>query len=138
MKGIKKSPGSLLEVLPACLTLLAITILMVGFMDVMALLDRKTQISQLSRQVMLEMETTGYLSGEERIRFLAALGELGLTKVDLSGSTVSEVGYGNPITLSVKGMIVGGDLRLEGGLFSAILEDREYEFWEKLVSTAKN
>jgi hypothetical protein len=138
MKRFKSSPGNMMEFLPACLMLLAFTILMVGFMDVMALIDRKTQISQLSRKVMLEMETTGYLSGEERTRFLAALEELGLTKVDLSGSTVSEVGYGNSITLSVKGMIVGGGLRLEGGLFSGILEDREYEFREKLVSTAKN
>jgi hypothetical protein len=127
-----------MEFLPACVTLLAITILMMAFMDTMSLLDTKTQISQLTRKVMLEMETTGYLSGEEKTRFLGDLEALGVTKIDLSGSTVNEVGYGNPITLSVKGMIVGKDLHLEGGLFTAFLEEQEYGLQEKLVSTAKN
>jgi hypothetical protein len=127
-----------MEFLPACVTLLAISILMIAFLDTMALLDKKTQISQLTRKVMLEMETTGYLSGAEKIRFLGELESLGLTQIDLSGSTMGEVGYGNPITLSVKGTIVNKDLRLEGGLFTAFLEEQEYGLQEKLVSTAKN
>jgi hypothetical protein len=127
-----------MEFLPACVTLLAISIMMMAFMDSMALLEKKTQISQLTRKVMLEMETTGYLSGSEKTRFLGELGTLGLTQIDLGGSTVSEVGYGNPITISVKGMIVGRDLHLERGVLGAFLEEQEYVLQEKLVSTAKN
>jgi hypothetical protein len=127
-----------MEFLPACVTLLAISIMMMAFMGSMALLEKKTQISQVTRKVMLEMETTGYLSGAEKTIFMGDLAALGLTQIDLGGSTVSEVGYGNPITLSVKGMVLGRDLHLDGGVLGALWEEQEYVLQEKLVSTAKN
>lgn len=138
MKRWVKAPGSLMDFLPACVSILAITLLMMAYISSMSILDQKTQISQLTRQMMLQMETKGFMSLADQAKFQGELTILGLTDIDLSGSTMSDVGYGNQIILSVKGNISGEKLRMEGGLFDAMLASSTYAFQEKLVSTAKN
>ena len=81
----------------------------------------KTEISQLARKYILRMETVGYLTTEDNTSLCQELSAAGVTEINLSGTTQSEVSYGVPITLQISGKLKG-----------------EYLFEEKRTSTAKN
>lgn len=118
---MKQEKGSIGDVLSAGICMLAMTALMLSYMDNVWLIHRKTEVSQIARQYILRMETVGYLTEEDRIRLSRELDGAGVTQFELSGTTMSPVTYGDIITLEIRG-------RLEG----------EYDFEEKRISTAKN
>lgn len=100
--------------------ILALTVLMMKFLDQMQLIQQKAQINQLARRYILCMETTGGLLPEDRETLERELSKLGATEIDLNGTTLGVAGYGAKIELRIRG-------RLRG----------TYEFEEKRVSTAK-
>ena len=95
-----------------CLCMLALTVVMLSYVDSVRLVGEKTQICQLARKYILKMETEGLCQELE---------SLGVTGVDLGGSTLEKAGYGEAIVLVIRG-------RLRDG----------YEFEEKRVSVAKH
>lgn len=105
----------------AGLCILAMTVVMLAYMDSVWLIHRKAEVSQIARQYILRMETVGYLTEADRIALRQELDEAGVTEVELSGTTMTPVTYGDMITLEIRG-------KLEG----------EYVFEEKRVSTAKH
>ena len=76
---------------------------------------------QLARKYILKMETEGRLTDADRTTLCQELESLGVTGVDLGGSTLEKAGYGEAIVLVIRG-------RLRDG----------YEFEEKRVSVAKH
>ena len=104
----------------ACLCMLAMTVLMLAYMDNVSLIFQKAAIGQLARKYILRMETGGELTEADRTTLLQELDSLGATEVTLEG-TSGQTGYGEPVELRIRGK----------------LED-EYEFEERRVSTAKN
>ncbi|MCM1342207.1 MAG: hypothetical protein NC246_00060 [Muribaculaceae bacterium] len=105
----------------AGICMLAMTVLMLSYMDNVWLIHQKTAVSQIARQYILRMETVGYLTEEDRIRLGRELAGAGVTELELEGTTLSPVTYGDIITLEIRG-------KLEG----------EYDFEEKRISTAKH
>lgn len=101
--------------------ILAMTVVMLSYVENVSLLHQKTKVSQLARKYILRMETVGYLKPEDETALYGELETLGVTEISLEGTTVYAVDYGSPITLFVRG-------KLEGS----------YEFTEKRVSTSKN
>lgn len=118
---MRQEKGSIGDIMSAGICMLAMTILMLSYMDNVWLIHRKTEVSQIARQYILKMETVGYLTEEDRIRLGRELEVVGVTELELTGTTMSPVTYGDIITLEIRG-------RLEG----------EYDFAEKRISTAKN
>ena len=102
-----------------CLCMLALTVVMLSYVDSVRLVGEKTQISQLARKYILKME--GRLTDADRTTLCQELESLGVTGVDLGGSTLEKAGYGEAIVLVIRG-------RLRDG----------YEFEEKRVSVAKH
>lgn len=100
--------------------MLAMTVLVMRFLDGMQLIQQKTQVNQLARRYILGMETTGSLLPEEREALEKELSGLGVTDIDLSGTTFDASGYGAKIVLQIRGKLGG-----------------TYEFEERRVSTAK-
>ena len=49
------------------------------------------------------METEGYLIPTDEEQLINELKDLGVKNINLTGTTLSNVGYGNKITLSVNG-----------------------------------
>lgn len=105
----------------AGICMLAMTVLMLSYMDNVWLIHQKTEVSQIARQYILKMETVGYLTEEDRIRLSQELSGAGVTQLELEGTTMWPVEYGDIITLEIKG-------KLEG----------EYDFEERRISTAKH
>lgn len=118
---MKKQEGNISELLATGICVLAMTIVMLAYLDNVALIQQKTEVSQLARKYILRMETVGYLTGEDKTTLQQELMDIGVSDVDLSGSTMQEVSYGEPITLHIRGKL-----------------KEQYELEEQRVSTAKN
>lgn len=101
--------------------ILAMTVVMLSYVENVGMLHRKTKVSQLARKYILRMETVGYLQPEDEVALCGELETLGVTEISLEGTTLYAAAYGSPITLHIRG-------KLEGS----------YEFTEKRVSTSKN
>ncbi|MBR1930044.1 MAG: hypothetical protein IJ833_01020 [Lachnospiraceae bacterium] len=118
---MRKQRGTVSELLAAGICILAMTVVMMAYMGSVALIQQKSAVSQIARKYILRMETVGYLTREDESKLQQELADVGVTGVDLTGSTVCAATYGAPITLCIKGKL-----------------KEQYEFEERRVSTAKN
>lgn len=134
----KRNRGTVVDVLSAGLLILAMTILMTSYLGSMQLMSRKSEIRQLARKYILRMETIGCLTENDQTSLIQELLGLGVEDADLSGTTMSEVGYGNPVILVISGSFGGQETVTENGILDISLRRRQYEFAERLMSTAKN
>ena len=118
---MKWEQGSVADIMAAGLCMLAMTVVMLAYMGNAGLINTKASVNQTARKYILRMETTGRLAEADRIALVQELESLGVTELELEGTTMEPVGYGETIVLQIRG-------RLEGG----------YEIQEKRVSTAKH
>lgn len=118
---MKRQKGNVGSLLAAGFCILAMTVVMLSYMESVSLIQQKTEVSQLARKYILRMETMGYLTNEDSTLLCQELSAVGVTEINLSGTTRSEVSYGVPVTLQISGKLKG-----------------EYLFEEKRTSTAKN
>ena len=118
---MKRQQGSVADVLTTGLCILAMTIVMLSYMGNVSLMNQKMAVGQLARKYILRMETVGHLQEQDKIALQQELESMGITEVELDGTTFGEVGYGTPITLRITGKMKG-----------------EYPFEELRTSTAKN
>lgn len=116
-----KCRGNVGDVMTMGLCILAMTVVMGAYLDNMELIQQKTYVGQIARSYILKMETEGGMTQEDRTMLMQELGDMGITDIDLTGTTFGEIGYGGRISLNIKGKLKGG-----------------YEFEESRVSTAKN
>lgn len=66
-------------------------------------INNKGEINTIARKYMLIMETEGYLSVEQEQNLIADLEAENMNNISLSGTTMTEVGYGNEIVLNISG-----------------------------------
>lgn len=118
---MKREQGSVADIMAAGLCMLAMTVVMLAYMGNAELINTKAAVNQIARKYILRMETTGRLTDADRITLAQELESVGVIELELAGTTVDWVGYGEPIVLMIQG-------RLEDG----------YEIREKRVSTAKH
>lgn len=118
---MKKQVGNVGDIMVSGLCILGMTVVMLSYMDSIALIHQKIQVGQIARKYILRMETEGYLAESDRVNLSAELEVMGVTDTDLDGTTLIPTGYGSPIVLRIGGKLKG-----------------EYAFEEKRVSTAKN
>lgn len=126
----------MMDILSIFVMIIAITVIMIGYMNSLQLVSQKQEISQLTRKYVLRMETVGYLTYADRAALLNSLTNLGCSNITLTGTTLSKVGYGQEITLSVKGKVKGK--KKSGGLIDAVFQTQTYNFKEIRTSTAKH
>lgn len=116
----KKERGNVADIMTVGIFIMAMAAVMLSFLNCMALIRQKTEVSQLARKYILRMETVGGLQDGDRAALLQELQEQGITEIDLGGTTYGAAGYGEPIALEIRGKLGGS-----------------YGFSEKRVSTAK-
>lgn len=120
-KVIAAQKGNVGDLLITGICVLAMTVVMLAYLDNVELLHQKDEMGQLARKYILKMETTGFLSTEDMLLLTQELEEVGVTEVQYGGTTVNAVPYGEEITLQIQGKLRG-----------------EYVCSEKRVSTAKH
>lgn len=93
--------------------------------------------SRIERTYILYMETYGYLPYGKQVQLTQELSDLGVTNISYDGTTLTQAGYGQEITLSVTGLINTGGV---GGIAEgfAFLREGENDFRIYQKSTAKN
>lgn len=133
----EKSSGSIVDVMSAGICILAMSILMMSYLNSMELMNTKAEICQLARRYILRMETVGYLTASEKDSLQQELQILGVQNIDFTGTTMLEVPYGSGITLCIQGTLHGQETVTGEGLFGTVFQRREYDFRELRQSTAK-
>ena len=121
MEKKKRNPGTAGEFMITGVCILAMAAIMMLFLQCIGLVQMKIQTGQLARRYILKMETVGCLLPEDRVMLLNELQAMEITELDLSGTTLDRVGYGNLIELKIRGKLKG-----------------RYEIVEYRTSTAKN
>lgn len=127
-----------MDLLTIGVTILAMTIVVMVYLQCTELMIRKLEVSQISRKYILKMETEGYLSQEAKNMMLLELKELGLQNVDVSGTTLFPVAYGDMITLKIKGNLKRKMLSSEEELWNEGFQSGWIAMEEIRTSTAKN
>lgn len=118
---MKKEKGNIGDLCTTLFMVMAMIMVMSGFINSAKIISKKYEINNLARNYIIRMETQGYLtSGDER-ELIARLEALGITDISLAGTTRNEVEYGSTIDLRISG-------RVEGN----------YEFTQKKRSTTKH
>lgn len=135
---MKKNQGNIMDFLTILITITAMSFLVTVYLECTNLMIRKVEIGQISRKYILKMETDGYLTEPTKNELVRELREAGLQQIDISGTTLHPVSYGDAIYLKVKGNIQGrlvevGDEMWDKGFVSAL-----FKVEEEKVSTAKN
>lgn len=118
---MKREKGTVADIMVTGICILAMTVVMMCYMENVSMIEQKTAIGQIARKYILRMETVGYLTNSDRAMLLQELEGVGVSETNLEGTTGHEVSYGAPITLQIGGKLKG-----------------EHAFEEKRVSTAKN
>ncbi|MCD7862782.1 MAG: hypothetical protein LUG61_04545 [Lachnospiraceae bacterium] len=101
----KKDEGFLYRLLPVLLSLGVVALLVVLAAGFLQAIRERDFVDQLAREYLLIMETEGYLSAGRQEELTASLTQAGLGGISLDGTTVTEVSYGDRITLSISGTL---------------------------------
>lgn len=133
----KKDKGMLEHFLPALVTIVLMAVLWTASMIQASNLDRSAQIQQVARIYMLRMESDGYLAEANKNLLLADLQALDMSEINLTGTSFSDVGYGNEVHLVIAGKVHLKDVDFKG-FASAMMTEREAEVAIHKVSIAKN
>lgn len=136
MKG--KQEGSVMDFLSVCICILAMSIVLTAYFYCSDLLLRKGQLSQVARNYILKMETVGCLTEGDKNSLLAELQSIGIEGIDLSGSTMNPVEYGDSVILHIRGKIQGRVWEENHDLFHSVFTVREVPVEEMRMSTAKH
>lgn len=134
----RKRKGNVIDWLGSLIFILAIILLIFAYLNFSKVFDIKEDVKQVSREYMLRMETVGYLTPEDTVSLTNRLQALGVTNIDLTGSTTgAPAGYGNRIVLVITCTIPGDNLEIGGDIFSAAFQDTSYPMKVVRESTAK-
>lgn len=120
------------------ITILAMTIVVMVYLQCTELMIKKLEVSQISRKYILKMETEGYLSQENKTQMLMELKNLGVQNVDISGTTTQPVTYGDTIILKINGKVNSNMLAGEEDLWNEGFSTGWVSLEEIRMSTAKN
>lgn len=136
---MKKRKGNVVDILPSIVLILAAILLVGTFINLYGILTINEEVKQLSRKYMLTMETMGYLDPASRTKLEQELSALNVTDIDLSGSTLTDAGYGNTITLNISCHLPLEHLNMAGSdMLAYFFEDSSIPVSSRRMSTAKN
>jgi len=101
----RKKQGSMMKLVAVLISVVVTGIMGIVMVSFSGNLDNKDRIYITAREYLLSMETKGYLVEEDKEQLLFSLTELGMTNISLSGTTLTEAGYGNKVTIEITGEI---------------------------------
>ena len=133
----QKDKGMLEHFLPALVTIVFMGILWFGSMVTASNIDKSSALNQVTRKYILRMETDGYLTQENRTSMVSELQTLGVEGVDLTGTSLTDVGYGNQVILRVTGTLKVRSIAFRG-FPKSMLKEETIPWSVSRVSVAKN
>ena len=128
----RKDKGMLDQFLPAIVVIVMLAVLWTA-----SNIDRSNAIHQVARTYLLQMEADGYLTEGNKVMLLTDLANLDMVGIDLTGTSFTDVGYGNQVRLVIKGKVNLKDVRFRG-FASPMMTTRQAEVVINKISVAKN
>ena len=104
---LKKSDGNIGDLMSLAIFILTMLSVLICFFECVGLMRVREDVSQLARKYTLTAETEGFISGDEKASLIRELQDLGISDIDLSGTTFDRVGFGNIVTVKISGKIKG-------------------------------
>lgn len=101
----RKDQGNVMHLIPAICCCVVVALMIVVFSSWMANIDKKNNIDLVARKYILRMETKGYLDNADQSSLQTELNGEGCSGVDLAGSTIAKVDYGDEIVLNITGQM---------------------------------
>lgn len=114
----KKKTASIDEILPLLIFIFMAVTLLIWTINTNSAIQTKNDLNNVARESMLKMETDGYLTTAEKTELINRLKDKGFygtsdackaeahSNTEFSNAftdtTVTEAGYGNPVTLNIK------------------------------------
>lgn len=117
--NMKKKCGSMMKMLPVLLAMAAMTAITVMYLTYMSDYDKRESADQIAREYILRMETQGYLSEEMKNNLISDLGDIGVSGINLQGTTMAKAAYGDEIAL-----IINASVETEEHVFENLLSKR--------------
>ena len=111
---MKKRKGSIVDILPSMIMVIAAVMLIMVFFDLYQILSLNEDVKQIARKYMLTMETMGYLDPANQTTLVQELSDLQVTDIDLTGSTMSDAEYGNAVYLQISCKLPMEQLNMDG------------------------
>lgn len=103
----KKEKGNVGDLVITGVMMLVMTVLMVKYIGCMEMINTKSSVDQLARRYLLLIETKGCLEESQVTELNAELANLGITDIDLTGTTIEPVGYGEMVSINISGKLQG-------------------------------
>lgn len=100
------------------------------------ILNSKSDVNMIMRKYIIRMESEGYLTADDESELMEELKDVGMTNIDISGTTLSEVEYGETVYLYVKGDISKRVISL-GDIKNGVWQDKDIHIEESLSSTSQ-
>lgn len=135
---MSKRQGNIMDFLTVLLTIVAMSILVTVYLECTGLLLKKQEVGQISRKYILKMETEGYLTEATRNALLQELQQAGVRSVDISGTTLAPVMYGDTIILKIRGTLEGRIVETGDEMWTRGFTAQAFTVEEERMSTAKN
>lgn len=133
----KKDKGMLDQFLPAIVVIVLLAVLWTGSMITASNINRSNDIQQVARTYLLQMETDGYLTEENKGLLLNDLAALDMINIDLTGTSFTDVGYGNQVRLVIRGKVNLKDIKFQS-FATPMMTGRQADVAINKVSIAKN
>ena len=133
----KKDKGMLDQFLPAIVVIVLLAVLWTGSMITASNINRSNDIQQVARTYLLQMETDGYLTEENKGLLLNDLTALDMVNIDLTGTSFTDVGYGNQVRLVIRGKVKLKDIKFQS-FATPMMTGRQADVAINKVSIAKN
>ena len=112
----KEASGVIENMLVSLIGIVMTTAFLVIIFGAFSSISDKWHMRQIAREYLLIMETEGYLPGADQVALKEELAECGLYNISLSGTTTSEVGYGDRVYLKISGTYDNNILAFAGGI----------------------
>lgn len=154
----KKARGMLDDFLPIIIFVMACAILMLSYVNFNTAVNKKISLNSISRDYMLKIESKGYLTAEDKDKLIVDLRNAGFyadvdkaqissTNIDsclkrtlsngtVEGTTLSDVGYGNDVTLTIQ-VYTDVSMLTDANAFAPKFGEETHSISTSLKSTSK-
>ena len=127
-----------MSIFPAIFTIIAVAFMLVFYVGWMANVTKKDEVRQIGREYILAMESEGRLTSSMESSLRSELASKGLRNINLSGTTMTDVGYGNEIFLCIRGDLEVDRYTTETDSFQLLQNTGTIPISFTLESTAKH
>lgn len=103
MKVLEKKTKGASTYVSTLICIFVITILFLALFLNYAQVVNQNKVERVYRKYLLRMEREGYLTAADKTSLITELEAVGLKNIDLSGTSMTAVGYGNEVRLCISG-----------------------------------